>query len=122
MYSVRRIPERPPEVFRLPVILPESLLMGATPTSFATSFRLSVPSSGSSAMIVLTVTGPTPFTELRISILRVFVSFATIAVNGGGKVWRLAGEKCSARFVEGPRGSVVGGSRRGVNEAFRALC
>ena len=44
------------------------------------------------------------------------------AVNGGGKVWRLAGEKCSARFVEGPRGSVVGGSRRGVNEAFRALC
>ena len=43
-------------------------------------------------------------------------------VNGGGKVWRLAGEKCSARFVEGPRGSVVGGSRRGVNEAFRALC
>ena len=30
-------------------------------------------------------------------------------VNGGGKVWRLAGEKCSARVVEGPRGSVVGG-------------
>ena len=42
-------------------------------------------------------------------------------VNGGGKVWRLAGEKCSARVVEGPRGSVVGGSRRGVIEAFRAL-
>ena len=47
---------------------------------------------------------------------------AVPGVNGGGKVWRLAGEKCSARFVEGPRGSVVGGSRRGVNEAFRALC
>jgi len=42
-------------------------------------------------------------------------------VTGGGKVWRLAGEKCSARVVEGPRGSVVGGSRRGVSEAFRAL-
>ena len=42
-------------------------------------------------------------------------------VNGGGKVWRLAGEKCSARVVEDPRGSVVGGSRRGVIEAFRAL-
>ena len=42
-------------------------------------------------------------------------------VNGGGKVWRLAGKKCSARVVEGPRGSVVGGSRRGFSEAFLRL-
>lgn len=29
-------------------------------------------------------------------------------------MWRLAGEKCSDRVVQDPRGSVVVGSRRGV--------
>ena len=35
-------------------------------------------------------------------------------VYGGEKVWRLAGESCSALVRRNPRWSVVGGSRRGV--------
>ena len=34
-------------------------------------------------------------------------------VNGGEKVWRLAGGLCSALVGRVPRWSVVGGSRRG---------
>lgn len=40
-------------------------------------------------------------------------------VNGGEKVQRLAVEKCSALVVEGPRGSVVGNSRRGSFDFLR---
>ena len=35
-------------------------------------------------------------------------------VYGGEKVWRLAGELCSALVIRNPRWSVVGGSPRGV--------
>ena len=44
--------------------------MGATPTSFAISARLSFPSSGNSARSVLIVTAPIPLTDSMISTLR----------------------------------------------------
>jgi hypothetical protein len=56
---------RPPKTMRLPCILPLSRAKGATPTSAAISLRLSLPSSGRSAMSVCETTGATPGTPRR---------------------------------------------------------
>jgi hypothetical protein len=42
------------------------------------------------------------------------VSITASDVYGGEKVWRVAGESCSALVRRNPRWSVVGGSRRGI--------
>src|ERR1700730_2179641 len=65
MYRTLRTQLRPPPIMRWPRHAPESLLNGATPTSAASLRRSSAPSSGSSAMRVLAVTGPTPGTEVK---------------------------------------------------------
>ena len=65
---------------RLPLNSPLSLLNGATPTSAAICFRFSCPSSGSSDMIVLDTTLPTPGTLLKRSslILQISVSYEPV--------------------------------------------
>ena len=69
MDKTRRTCPWPLPINRFPDFAPESRLMGAAPTRFATSPRLSVPSSGSSARNVEIVTehviGPTPLTGWR---------------------------------------------------------
>src|SRR5271155_3564337 len=60
IYRTRRTWARPPQIQRLPRILPLSRLNGARPASAAICLRLSVPSSGSCASSVLESTLPTP--------------------------------------------------------------
>ena len=74
MYSIARISARPPQQLRLPVRLPESLLMapqratcGAMPTRAAICLPGMEPSSGSSANSVRRVTAPTPLTDCNSS-------------------------------------------------------
>src|SRR5205823_1261879 len=64
MYSGLRTEARPPRMARLPRSVPESRLNGAKPTRAAICWRLSLPSSGSSAMSVAAVASPTPGTLL----------------------------------------------------------
>src|SRR3954447_16423539 len=63
MYRHARNAALPPQIARLPRILPLSRLNGATPTRAAACRRVSEPSSGSSARSVRALTGPTPGTE-----------------------------------------------------------
>ena len=62
MYRTLRTDFLPPHVVRLPLNCPLSLLKGATPTRAAISLRFRRPNSGSSAMITLDTTSPTPGT------------------------------------------------------------
>src|SRR5690349_15943571 len=69
MYRHARRAALPPQIARLPRILPLSRLNGATPTRAAACRRVSEPSSGSSAKSVRALTGPTPGTERNSSSL-----------------------------------------------------
>src|SRR3954451_15221940 len=63
MYRHARNAAPPPQIARLPRILPLSRLNGATPTRAAAWRRVREPSSGSSASSVRALTGPTPGVE-----------------------------------------------------------
>ena len=67
MKRVARTVARPPGMVRRPRNVPLSQLIGATPTRAAILRRVSWPSSGSSAIRVRRVTGPTPGTRLSSS-------------------------------------------------------
>src|SRR4051812_30518109 len=64
-----RTSARPPPILRWPRKRPESRFSGARPASLAISWRLSSPSSGSSATSWLAVPGPMPGTESMIRAL-----------------------------------------------------
>ena len=49
MYNATRTGARPPRIRRFPVVCPLSRFIGATPTSLAICWRVSLPSSGNSA-------------------------------------------------------------------------
>ena len=62
MYNAVLTRDLPPQMQRCPLNAPLSRLKGATPTSAAICRRLSLPSSGSNASMVLARTGPAPGT------------------------------------------------------------
>ena len=62
MYKAARTVARPPQIVRLPRMVPLSRLIGARPTNAATCLRSRVPSSGRSASSVTLTTGPMPGT------------------------------------------------------------
>ena len=71
MNRTRRTEPRPPRIMRRPRSVPLSRLNGARPTRAAMRRRSNRPSSGSSAISVKAVIGPTPGTEVsRFSVSR----------------------------------------------------
>ena len=71
MDRTRRIEARPPRILRRPRNVPRSRLTGARPTKAAIWRRSRRPSSGSSAMRVNAVLGPTPGPDVnRFSVAR----------------------------------------------------
>src|SRR3954469_2397047 len=69
MNSALRTVARPPQMRLAPLNWPLSNACGARPARLATSRRLSVPISGSSARIAWAVSAPTPGAESRIAAL-----------------------------------------------------
>jgi len=60
IYKIQRTLERPPQTVRLPLNMPLSRFIGATPTNAAICLLFNTPSSGKPANNVAESTGPTP--------------------------------------------------------------
>jgi len=136
MYITERTFRRPPQVERRPRMVPLSLANGATPTSEAISWRLSLPSSGSSEMSVAATVLPTPGVLMSSSSLvfhsssfssnfairssTVLIYRFTALPICSSVFWINLSDTCPARFFPATRTSKS--CRRRVTKASNSRC